>query len=460
MNGESAPLSDVSIGLRRTTISMNTNRLVFLFATTLILMVFYNDITNYGNLQLGINLRVDRIALTILLITFLRGYFSQETRVPLNKVELCMLWLFLYTLASCILFGGINAANNRHISSLVNFTGISAILFAIARRLTFDKQSLFLLMRFFQILGLYLGVTGILEHFHVDSLIFPKYILDPHIGLHVGRSRGPFGNAAVMGGVLSILFLWTLWQQMRVKRSWLNIAVLFTTSASVYYTDTRSAWLIFAASVAVLSLFSKPVRKACILIGVLLLAVYFSGVFSKFSFYQPTLFSRREATVEDRENIMRISWEMFLDSPLLGVGYGNYERANDPYFDRAKEPMRGDGEGQHNTVLGLLVELGIMGTIPYLYIYYSFVKVAFSESRAVREANGMEREIASTQLALLAGLILYMQFGDIRFFNIVNYIMYWMAGVVFSAARQAHAQGSVEAFRSTFGYIAAEREST
>jgi hypothetical protein len=52
-----------------------------------------------------------------------------------------------------------------------------------------------------------------------------------------------------------------------------------------------------------------------------------------------------------------------------------------------------------------------------------------------------------------------MQCGDIRFFNILNYIMYWMAGVVFSGARQVPAQQTVAGFQNTFGYTTAERES-
>src|SRR4026208_2450158 len=94
MSDGSTTLSHASIGARRTNLSMNTNRIVFLFGTTLILMVFYNDMTNYGNLQLGINVRIDRIALVVLLVAFWRDYSSQETRVPMNKLELCMLWLF------------------------------------------------------------------------------------------------------------------------------------------------------------------------------------------------------------------------------------------------------------------------------------------------------------------------------------------------------------------------------
>ena len=425
------------------TLLMDTKRIVLLFGIWLILSLFCNDLTNYGNIPLGLNVRVDRIAIIVLLVSFLKNRSGQRTRVPSNKVELGMLWFFLISFGSCILFGAINAANHRYISNLVNFAVIPAVLFAIARRLTFDEKALLLLMRFFQIVGLYLGVTGILEHFQVISLIFPKYIMDPTVGLHYGRARGPFGNAAVMGGALTLIFFWILWYQTHVKKSLLNLMLLLTTFVSLYFTDTRSAWLLFFTSLLVLTLFSKIVRKACCVAGVLLLVIYCSGIFSKFSAYQPTLFSRREGPVEDRMNIMEISLAMFRDRPLLGFGYGNYELSNDPYFERSSVPLRGNGEGQHNTILGLLVELGIIGTLPYLYIYGFFIRSALKQSRTRDGRNPVGREMAATQLALLLGIVVYMQFSDVRFFNVVNEIVFWMSGVVCSAGKGVLAQETV-----------------
>ena len=140
---------------------------------------------------------------------------------------------------------------------------------------------------------------------------------------------------------------------------------------------------------------------------------------------------------------MEISLEMFRDRPLLGFGYGNYELSNDPYFERSSVPLRGNGEGQHNTILGLLVELGIIGTLPYLYIYGFFIRSALKQSRTRDGRNPVGREMAATQLALLLGIVVYMQFSDVRFFNVVNEIVFWMSGVVCSAGKGVLAQETV-----------------
>jgi O-antigen ligase len=342
------------------------------------------------------------------------------------------MWLFfLISFASCVAFGGIYAAHHRHIANLINFAIIPAFLFYIARRITFDLDAFLYLMRFFKVVGLYLGITGILEHYSVEALIFPSYIMDPYVGLHFGRSRGPFGNSVVMGGALCLIFFWVLWEQIHVKRSPLNLVVLAVTLISIYFTDTRSAWLMFATSVAVLAIITKQLRKPCLAVATVLLVVYVSGVASKFSIYQPTLFSRRQGPVDDRKNIIHASYLMFQDRPILGFGYGNFLKYSPPYFKEMEGvALRGEGEGQHNTLLGLLSELGLVGTIPFCCIYYFFLKVSYQKCRGFLRANRVEKEIAGTQLALLVGLLVYMQCSDIRFFNIVNCIVFWMAGAV------------------------------
>src|SRR5665811_88823 len=49
------------------------------------------------------------------------------------------------------------------------------------------------------VLGGYLSLTTLLEMMGPKSLVFPRYILDPNYGIHVGRGRGPFADAVANG---------------------------------------------------------------------------------------------------------------------------------------------------------------------------------------------------------------------------------------------------------------------
>jgi hypothetical protein len=69
------------------------------------------------------------------------------------------------------------------------------------------------------------------------------------------------------------------------------------------------------------------------------------------------------------------------------------------------------------------------------------------KARIERATIKGEKGIAETHLSLLLGVLVFMQFGDVRFFNIINDIIFWMSGVVYSLAEQTN-QGQVS-FGST-----------
>ncbi len=65
------------------------------------------------------------------------------------------------------------------------------------------------------VLGVYLALTGVFEVSHLWSLVFPRYISNPDLGIHFGRARGPDLNAVSLGIYLTAgcLCAWTLLPQ-------------------------------------------------------------------------------------------------------------------------------------------------------------------------------------------------------------------------------------------------------
>ena len=68
-----------------------------------------------------------------------------------------------------------------------------------------DKDKIRKVFMFFAVIGLYLHVTAIFEHFQLRSLVFPKYIMNSNIGIHWGRARGPFLSGSINGAVMGIV---------------------------------------------------------------------------------------------------------------------------------------------------------------------------------------------------------------------------------------------------------------
>src|SRR5439155_24046792 len=189
----------------------------------------------------------------------------------------------LILLLSCFLFGAAFAPRNRYLSKLFGFSFVPATLFIMSLRLIYDLGSLRVLWKALLTVGFYLGFTGVCEHYNLNGLVFPKYILDPTMGIHFDRVRGPFVQAAVMGGALVAIGLWILWFHTAFRKRWVTWLAFLPMLASTYWTNTRGVWLQAATTIGILAIFRNPLRKPIRVLILLLIVVYFSGVASKFS---------------------------------------------------------------------------------------------------------------------------------------------------------------------------------
>ena len=103
------------------------------------------------------------------------------------------------------------------------------------------------------VIGVYLCLVAFLEEFKIDEYIFPKYIADPDIPLHLDRARGPFLNAAFNGLFLCVAFLSGLALlpfKHRFDRLFHVMLMVLLFPVAVYFTHTRSVLLQFVVIIA------------------------------------------------------------------------------------------------------------------------------------------------------------------------------------------------------------------
>lgn len=411
----------------------NDTLVLNLLALWFVSQLFFNDITNLWTIKYIINIRPDRIIFLLLLISFW-GYLRKSgSHLRVDPAEKMMILFFFVALISCIVSGNIKNPYNRHISTIFNLMGIPMVTFYITRRLSYDELKIKKLLSVFILMGAYLGLTGIFEHYNLSFLIFPKYILDPGVGIHFGRARGPFVHSVVFGNVINIILMITLFYITNIGNKaicWLVLGAAFIAS---YFSYTRSVWIGLFTSIVLLVLSPKS-RKYAIIFLILTLLIYVSGVFGKFSFMGGTLFSRRDEPIYDRLNIMQASLNMISQRPLFGFGYGGFEKDYDEYFSKIKGvPLVGQGEGNHNAILGIMVELGLAGTLPYLMIFYYFVQGSLRVARQGISKSLLGSELGIYNLAILFGYMVNCQLFDPRFFAILNSMIFFLSGLVFSA---------------------------
>jgi hypothetical protein len=164
------------------------------------------------------------------------------------------------------------------------------------------------------------------------------------------------------------------------------------------------------------------------LICVVLLG-FLSGIGSHFSFWtNRTLFSRRQNTIDYRKVNVLINLEMGMANPIFGVGYGNWSEEWYKYFHAIKGYDIPDlTDGNHNTFLGRFAELGFIGLILYLMIFYHMFRIGL---RVYRKSEGYERGFSLIFLLILISYIIGASFSDYRNSPFLNITLFLLFGAV------------------------------
>jgi len=202
----------------------------------------------------------------------------------------------------------------------------------------------------------YLGVR--LSGFTIDPNAFGGFIASAlMLHLYAGRSN-PFRLRAPIGHMITAV---------------LGIGLVLTYS--------RSAWIgaVLGSIVAVMTAGASARRAALPVVLALSVSVPILAIN-----YLPNLtqLSSRQDQVEDRFEIINTSLSEFSQSPVFGIGLGNFEIRH--------------GVIIHNTLLWFLCELGIVGFLVIVGFLSSFA------ARMVRLAREQIAEVRAVALSLLA----------------------------------------------------------
>jgi len=164
-------------------------------------------------------------------------------------------------------------------------------------------------------------------------------------------------------------------------RVWIAIAVVMM-FAALLLTMTRGAWIaVFAGLIAVCVLLRS---RALALATVLAIAVMFLYTHHYRNDQGRTLAVDTFATEQADRNVATrlvlwdISWKMFLDHPLLGVGMGDYSREAEKRL--AERHVRTTVDS-HNIYLQILATRGLVGFIPFVAYWVVLVMTLWKLAR-------------------------------------------------------------------------------
>jgi N-acetylglucosaminyldiphosphoundecaprenol N-acetyl-beta-D-mannosaminyltransferase len=415
-------------------------RVSLLVGCALLLVVSYALGHEFWNARLGpIPITLDRAVLVALIAAFAYQwrYGGLSIRPWTGSDWMLAAMLAVFTV-SALLSGqpeftdGVTSKWGRLVTSFL----VPALLYGIIRQLDITRRDWSRLLATLAALGVYLACTGALEVAGRWSFVFPRYIANPNLGIHFGRARGPELNSVSLGLYVTACLLcgWTLLNFAGRRSFQLALLVALPIMAGgVLLTYTRSTWIGLAASSLVVAGFYIPREwriPAIVGTGIL-------GGLIMIASWGQLLGIKREGTVEDsehsvgqRQSFVYVSWKMFRENPVFGVGFGRFYDRKLPYLsDRSQnfelESLR--RLHHHNTLLSVLTETGLVGISVFVGVIIVWIRggwrLATSSASSWTMAQGV------LMLALVTNYLCSAVFHDVTLLPSQELLLFAFAAI-------------------------------
>lgn len=325
---------------------------------------------NWG--LLGSPLPLDRVCLLLTFATLaLKKPLGMKFRLRLAPIHGAMLLALVYVIGSAVTSGSITT-HDGSFALLDRFGLVPFVCFAIAPVVFPSARERSILLIVLTLTGAYLGLTALFEVLHVNALIIPKYILNPNVGIHEGRARGPFVEAGANGMAMSVCAVAAVLLMTRVSAvRWRIICggVTVLCCAGILLTLTRGVWLGAAVGGAFALAFYRPLRKfvfPAALIGGTVVTIALAVIPSLERSVQQRTSS--DLTLWDRYNLNNAAVNIAESYPLFGVGWQGFGSHADRFYQLGKTYPLVTSTVVHNLILSNLAELGLVGLTLWLAV--------------------------------------------------------------------------------------------
>jgi len=405
--------------------------LAWIFSLALGLSIFAGNWSALAVTQFSLGL--DRVVLFIALVAFVLRRRTSVRGSRLDPTHWLLLFAAAYAVVSAILVGTLTEREGMF-RLLDTFGLVPFAMFVVAPHVFGSERQRRILLWMLTAVGAYLSVTALFETVRLDALVFPHYIVDPDVGIHFGRARGPFAEAVANGlaifacGVASLI-LARMSSRHAVRIG--CIAVAGVACSALVMTLTRAIWLGSAVAILV-ALLAVPRLRAYALVAVPLLAAL---VFVTINVV-PELGTRAEerradqAPIWDRINTTNAALRMLDDRPVLGFGWDRFTEESEPYLWQEDDiPLTGRDTDLHNVFLTRAVELGVLGGALWLAAFVMAVVVpAFARASRLLEPWRIGLLAITTQFIVVAS------FGPLPYV-FANLLLWTWAGLVYPHRR-------------------------
>jgi len=356
------------------------------------------------------DLSIERIIFLVVIVTLIAGLPAGSPSWRGRRSIERLFFLFALICVASMTIHGFGPSSSKYVSPWYIF--ISAYLFPFAaflfakRYLVAERDLSFVFHALFY-LAVYLGIMAFFEFLDLRQYVYPRFINDPKVWLHLDRARGPFKNAALNGFTLIIGFICGV-QLLSFKRGFARLLHLILMSVffpAIFFTLTRSIYLCFLFTLGtLLPAHRTPFSKWKLLALPLALAV----IVAFMNLSRQASSERRAGGVYQvqevliREALIKRSAIMIADNPVFGVGLAQFIPASVAKY-RGLVPVAESFQetSQHHQLLTIAVELGLIGISVYLSIVVMFFRRVYSLFIGLPRTGFID-----SNLALLIGISL------------------------------------------------------
>ena len=349
------------------------------FQFLLIILAFLMPLTVFGGNLI--------IVIICTLWLFSGNYKSKFDQIINNKLILASIVFFCIHLVG-LLWTEDLAWGLHIVHKMWYFIGLFPILYTIVRKDYISKYIFAFLLA--------ISITEVFSYLVWFELIEPfknATVINPT----------PFMSHISYNPILAFAIYFVLHEIFFNKKITNLVFVLYTffaisMSINMFITGGRAGQIMFFAMLAIIifQFFDTHKIKALFLISVLIPGIFFTTYTTSDLFQQRvdaavknTIFysDNKSTSVGQRITFALNSWEVIKENPIIGVGTGDFpieykkiNKINSPGLPNTTNP--------HNMYILVAMELGALGIISMLSIFYYQIKLSFnSSSRFIRDVG-------------------------------------------------------------------------
>lgn len=415
---------------------------VYLVAAVLPVGTFFGPA--YFALPGPMQISADRLLLAAVCVYIAIGFVGRRVVLPrLETADVLVAAMSLWFLAST-LTGGEPVKGVNPLGTWLFYIFLPACVYALVRVSSPGPEEMRRIATIAIAAGIYLSLLGIFETRGWYALVYPAYIGDTQQWEFLGRARGPLLNPSANGILLTAALALAAVRLQQSGRAGkllyaLVIGLLFV---GIYCTLTRSVWI--GAGLCLAAVFWNEVPRWTKVLG--FAALLLLSVMAAAGLKDQLLQMKRdknlsaaeaEKSVRLRPLLAVVAIEMVKDSPLVGHGFGNYQKNSRPYFSDRRQGLpleQARGYFQHNVILSAAADTGLVGAGLLIAVVLTFISSARQLS-----SGGVEeplRLIGLGTVGMIVGYGVGGMFQDVLVMPMIQMYLLFFGGLAVTLRRQ------------------------